>query len=88
MLRPILARGLPFILAIVVWATGAGHTKEMKHPVEQPKATKRGEFVINAGALNKKLVGGGRQGARILAIKRGLPPSFSLKTSTALSSTS
>jgi hypothetical protein len=70
MLRPILARGLPFILAIAVWVAGAAHTREIKNPLEQPKAIKRGEFVINAGALIKNLrVAAGR--ARILAIKCG-----------------
>ena len=40
MLRPILARAVPFSLATVVWNAGAlAQTRDLKNPVEgQPKA--------------------------------------------------
>src|SRR5262245_40900898 len=47
MLRPILARALPFSLAIVVWTAGdLAQTRDLKNPVEgQPKAIAQGEYV-------------------------------------------
>jgi len=47
MLRPVLARALPFSLALAVWtSSGGAQTRETKNPVEgQPKAIERGEYV-------------------------------------------
>ncbi len=46
MLRPVLARALPFSLAVGVWSGSAAQTREIKNPVEgQPKAIERGDFV-------------------------------------------
>ena len=50
MLRPILARALPFSLVITMWAAeGAPQTRELKNPVEgQQKAIEQGEYVYKS----------------------------------------
>jgi putative heme-binding domain-containing protein len=50
MLRPILARALPFSLVILVWTTSVlAQTRDLKNPVEgQPKAIAQGEYVYKS----------------------------------------